>query len=147
MTDEVKVHDLALHPDARGWLMVGPEEGPISYAYATTCYPGVVKAWHRHAAHTDRMWCVWGVARIVVAREQVALWDGLPNGQYDFEEHVTGPLCPKLLVIPPGTWHGFQALGGEPCVIVNCPDRPYDPNDEERLPVKSIPFEWREVDG
>ena len=51
--------------------------------------------------------------------------------------------APKLVVVPPGWWHGFAPLGAEPCVVVNCPDLPYDPDDEERDDVDAAAFwEW-----
>ena len=148
---EVTAYNLPLHADARGWLMVGPEEyrgyGPISYVYATTCYPGVVKGWHRHARHTDRMWCVSGMARVVVAFVGTEENRAQSPSGIDIHEFVIGPLAPKVVVIPPGWWHGFTPVGPEPCVIINAPDMAYDPEDEERLPIEAIPFPWQEVDG
>ena len=149
---EVTAHDLFLHVDARGWLMpmVYDDLGYIKYVYATTCYPGVVKAWHRHAEHTDRLWCVSGMARIVVATlrgGEHAEPGTLATMYYETHEFVIGPLAPKVVVIPPGWWHGFTPVGPEPCVIINAPDRAYDPEDEERKPIEAIPFPWREVDG
>lgn len=136
---QVKVEQLPFFIDARGWLQQGPSG---AYAYATCCFPGAVKAWHRHKIHTDRLWCVSGLARVVVAVEQIA--DEAPNGLYDIQEHVIGPLSPKLITIPPGVWHGFEAVGGE-CVVINCPDMEYDPDDEIRMSVDSIPFKWGEA--
>jgi len=155
--NEVEVRDLALHLDARGWLVELCKEQPIDYVYATCCFPGAVKGWHRHVAHTDRLTCVAGAARVVAIQERYtarqwhkALLSGSApaNGRWgEFFEAVIGPLSPKLVVIPPGWWHGFAAVGGGPCVVVNCPDLPYDPSDEERLPLEAIPFPWREVSG
>lgn len=173
MSDEVKVYDRTIHADARGSVEEGikrSEVGHIEYVYRTTCYPGVVKSWHRHAEHTDRLWCVSGMARVVtcrlkswaenelqeaVAKQMASLPEGQrfeapemwPSAGRDFHEFVIGPLAPKVVVIPPGWWHGFQALGGQECVIINAPDMAYDPDDEERLPIGAIPFPWREVDG
>lgn len=170
---EPRAIDVPLHLDARGWLMATDRafEGMnVAYAYPTCCFPGVVKAWHRHREHTDRLWCVSGMARVVICQlkswaedellEAVAKQEELlPEGQRfkaledwpyvgrDFQEFVIGPLSPKVVVIPPGWWHGFTPVGNEPCVIVNAPDMPYDPGDEERLAIGAIPFPWREVDG
>jgi dTDP-4-dehydrorhamnose 3,5-epimerase len=147
----------ALHLDARGWLMACNEDmGHISYAYATMCNPGVVKGWHRHAAHTDRLMCVWGMARIVTLRISSAEPDMGPGSLvtsmcvwgswYDFQETVAGPLNPAVVVVPPGTWHAFTPAGVEPCVIVNMPDMPYDPEDEEKVELGRFPYDW-EVGG
>jgi dTDP-4-dehydrorhamnose 3,5-epimerase len=156
--------------DERGWLMATDRafEGmEVAYSYATCCFPGVVKGWHRHTAHEDRMYCVSGLARVVTC--QIESWaegelqeaikrrkqegqrplfpEDWPRVGRDFREFITGPLSPRLVVVPPGWWHGFQALNNEPCVIVNCPDQPYDPGDEEKMELGAIPFEWRRVDG
>jgi dTDP-4-dehydrorhamnose 3,5-epimerase len=144
--DEPKVRRLEFHVDARGWLMVG-STWPMAYAYATLCQPGVVKAWHKHQFHEDRLWCVSGLARVAVAREQVAPYDKTPNGQWDVMEWTMGPLCPLEVAIPAHWWHGFSAVGNEPCVVVNCPDAPYDPTDEQRLAWDAVPFEWGEISG
>ena len=157
LVQEVKVHDLTLYADARGWVQPMAYEGlgHVAYVYATVCYPGVVKAWHRHREHTDRLMCVSGLARVVVARkvggwtstiESVEFVGGSPE-QWDFQEFIVGPLSPKVVVIPPGWQHGFTPVGSEPCVVVNAPDMPYDPDDEERLELSAIPFDWEDIDG
>ena len=137
--------DVPLHLDARGWLMAtdGAFEGlDVAYVYATHVFPGVVKAWHRHRLHADRLLCVEGVARIVAARVVSGEPDmgpgSLVTSYYDVREFVAGPLSPKLVVVPPGWWHGFSG----PCTIVNAPSLPYDPEDEERLDWDAIPFDW-----
>jgi len=145
--------DLPLPVDERGWLMATDRafEGmEVAYSYPTCCFPGVVKGWHRHEQHEDRMYCVQGLARVVVAHrrgDENAQPGSLQTIWYETKEWVSGPLSPRLVVIPPGWWHGFQALGREPCVIVNCPDRPYDPEDEEKMDLGAIPFEWGRVNG
>ena len=149
MSEMSQLSKRELHADARGWLCEIARSsvvGEIAQVYVTCCLPGAVKGWHRHRQQTDRMFCVQGMARIVTAREQRSLWDRLPNGQWEFEERVVGPLNPALVTIPPGLWHAFAPCGGE-CVIVNCPDLEWDGTDEERLPLDAFPFPWREVDG
>lgn len=164
----VEVRDLTMHVDARGWLMelvrcdseFLPRFGQV---YVTTCNPGVVKGWHRHKLQTDALACVWGMARVVTAtqietasRSLIAYTDGRPNEfktvikqDWAFEEYVVGPLSPKAVIVPPGTWHAFAPVGNEPCVIVNTVSEPYnyDDPDEERLPIGDIPFEWESVSG
>ncbi len=136
MNNEPYAVDLPLRVDTRGWLMDTSgalHNKKVAYAYATCCFPGEVKGWHRHARHEDRLFCVEGLARVVAWREE----------SIDSHEWVIGPLAPKLVVVPPGWWHGFTALGAEPCVVVNCPDLPWDPDDEERDDVDAAAFwEW-----
>ena len=130
----IEIVDLTLHLDARGWLFEGWRGAP--YWYATSCFPGVVKAWHRHQVHTDRMCCVSGLALISVYRDSAN-----PNRIFS-KQIVCGPMQPKIIVIPPGYWHGFTAIGGEACIVVNSPDELYDPADEERAPWDKFPVKW-----
>jgi dTDP-4-dehydrorhamnose 3,5-epimerase len=150
---EPRAIDIPLHLDARGWLLATDQAFagmPIAYAYATCCWPGVVKGWHRHLEHEDRLLCVAGTARIVAARRdptrRLSITDPT-QGTFLFQEFIAGPLAPRLIVIPAGWWHAFTPVGSEPCVILNAPDMAYDPEDEERLPLEAIPFEWKEVSG
>jgi len=139
-----------LHLDARGWVMVPMcDVGHIAYVYATMCLPNVVKGWHRHKSHTDRLMCVSGTARIVtgeiVSGEPDMGPGSLVTSYYDFRETVCGPLDPVVVIVPPGTWHAFTPAGLEPCVIVNMPNELYDPDDEERLDLRDMPYDWQEV--
>jgi dTDP-4-dehydrorhamnose 3,5-epimerase len=56
---------------------------------------------------------------------------------------------PALIVIPPGVWHGFQARGPAPLVLLHLNDQPFDHlrTDEMRLPPDdpSIPYRWPET--
>lgn len=155
---EVVVHDLKLIADSRGWLMEcvrsdAPWFKGFGQVYITLCYPGVVKAWHRHQVHTDTFICVQGMARVAVTGDSPSarLEVGVPIVWSYYaappQEFVIGLLNPKVLIIPPGLWHGFAAVGSESCLVLNVPDRVYDQADEERLPWDAIPFNWRDVNG
>lgn len=142
----VKVRRLRLIPDDRGWLMEllrsdWEEFEKFGQAYVTTCYPGVVKAWHYHKLQTDHFTCVCGLAKL-------ALYDprddsptkGLVN------EFYLGTLNPILVKIPRSVYHGFTAVGNEPATIINFPTHlySYEKPDEYRLPHNdpSIPYKW-----
>ena len=138
------------HLDARGWLCEVARaslEGEIAQVYVTTCNPGVVKGWHRHELQTDRLFCAHGAARVVVGRAQHASTDRLltTNSFEVVEDVVIGPESPGLVVIPPGLWHAFAAVGPGHCVIVNAVDREYDGTDEERAALSAFPFDWEDV--
>jgi dTDP-4-dehydrorhamnose 3,5-epimerase-like enzyme len=51
-----------------------------------------------------------------------------------------------VLFVPPGVRHGYKTLGAERSLILNLPDRLYDPAapDEERVAhdTPEIPFDW-----
>jgi dTDP-4-dehydrorhamnose 3,5-epimerase len=143
----VKVKSLRLIPDDRGWLMEmlrsdWEEYEKFGQVYVTTCYPGVVKAWHYHKSQTDHFACVSGMAKVALydARE-----DSPTKGMVN-EFHM-GPLNPILLKIPRLVYHGFAAVGRETAVIVNTPTAVYNYEnpDELRVPYDdpSIPYNWQ----
>jgi dTDP-4-dehydrorhamnose 3,5-epimerase len=151
MISGVKVRKLRLVPDDRGWLMEllrtdWEEFEQFGQAYVTTCYPGVVKAWHYHKGQTDHFTCVHGVAKLALydARE-----DSPTRGKVN--EFYMGPINPILVKIPRKVYHGFTAAGNELAMIANFPTALYnyeDP-DEFRAPYDdpSIPYSWETTMG
>jgi dTDP-4-dehydrorhamnose 3,5-epimerase len=59
---------------------------------------------------------------------------------------VMGLVCPVVVHIPPGVWHGFTAVGGEMATMLNVPTLRYDheaPDELRRDPFDpTIPFDW-----
>lgn len=142
----VKVRKLRLIPDDRGWLMElfrsdWEEFEKFGQVYVTTCYPGVVKAWHFHTKQTDNFACVSGVAKLALydARE-----DSPTKGTVN--EFFMGPLNPIIVTIPKNVYHGFAAAGPDTAMIVNTPTQVYNyaEPDEYRAPYDdpSIPYDW-----
>jgi dTDP-4-dehydrorhamnose 3,5-epimerase len=146
LIDGVKVRRLRLIPDDRGWLMEllrsdWEEYEKFGQAYTTTCYPGIIKAWHYHKLQTDHFACLSGLAK-------VALYDpredsptkGMVN---EFYMGITNPI---LLKIPRLVYHGFTATGNEMAMIVNLPTElfNYERPDEYRVPYDdpSVPYQW-----
>jgi len=132
-------HPLTVHHDVRGRLAVLCPEG-APHVYFTTLYPNIVKAYHSHLVQFDRMTCVKGMVRIVCWQE----------GQEVFQ-FISGERAPVRVDIPPGWWHGLQALGSEEALVVNCPTIAYDAKnpDEQRRPWDdpAIPFDWLKRNG
>jgi len=146
MIEGVKVKDLRPIPDDRGMLMEMWRSDDADFqrfgqVYITWVYPGVVKAWHYHKKQTDHFVCVAGMAKVALhdARE------GSPTHR-ETNDFVIGWQRQRLLLIPPGVYHGFTALGTEPAGIINIPTEVYDPDDpdEFRLPFDdpSIEYDW-----
>ncbi len=142
----VRTRKLRLVPDDRGWLMEllrsdWEEFEEFGQAYVTTCYPGVVKAWHYHKGQTDHFTCVSGVAKLALydSRE-----DSPTKGMVN--EFYIGTLNPILVRIPRLVYHGFAAVGGEMAMIVNFPTALYDYEkpDEYRAAYDdpAIPYKW-----
>jgi len=142
----VKTRQLRLIPDERGWLMEllrtdWEEYEKFGQAYVTTCYPGVVKAWHYHKGQTDHFAGLSGSAKLVLydARD-----DSPTKGMIN--EFFIGTLNPILVKIPRLVYHGFAAVGNETAVIINFPTALYNYQkpDELRVPYDdpSIPYRW-----
>ena len=106
--------DLKSIPDDRGMLMEmwrsdDPDFQRFGQCYITWVNPGVVKAWHYHAKQTDHFVCVSGMAKVALhdARE------GSPT-RGETNDFVIGWQRQRLLIIPPGVYHGFTAVGTSP---------------------------------
>jgi dTDP-4-dehydrorhamnose 3,5-epimerase len=136
MIEGVKVKSLNPIPDDRGslmemWRSDDPDFRQFGQVYITWVNPGVVKAWHCHKKQTDHFVCVSGMAK-------VALHDARAGSSTcgETNEVIMGWQRQLLLIIPPGVYHGFMAVGTEPAGIVNIPTEVYnheDP-DEHRRP-------------
>lgn len=142
----LKIIGLRPHCDDRGRVMEilrrdDPHFVGFGQAYFSTIYPGVIKAWHAHERQTDALCVIKGMC-------QVAFFDDRPDSptRGRVHGHVTGEFAPSLVVIPPGIYHGFKALGATETLLVNLPSEPYDAlaPDEKRRPWDdpAIPWNW-----
>ena len=153
----VLVQDLGWFTDQRGSLSVllRNDQAELAgerfgQAYVTTVLPGVVKAWHRHAAQHDRMVGI-------VGRTLLVLVDGRDDSptRGRLLEVVLGDRHPVLVFIPPGVWHGLKAIGDGESVVLNLPDAAYDADDPAEVraephhpPDGGLPgFDWARRDG
>jgi dTDP-4-dehydrorhamnose 3,5-epimerase len=151
MIEGVKIEDLRVIPDDRGYLMEmfrsdSPDFQKFGQVYMTVVYPGVVKAWHYHKRQTDNFVCVAGMAKVALhdARE------GSPT-QGETMTVVLGWQRQRRLTIPAGVYHGFTAVGDDPASIVNIPTELYDYQhpDEHRRPWDDpeIGYDWSVTNG
>lgn len=125
--------------DDRGWSLMNQlqgvmrSEGQINFSVQ---YPGVIKAWHRHARQTDFWLCLQGHIKV---------------GVYDQEAHtgwsiVIGEMRPGVVVIPPPLWHGAATVGDTRAGLLYYVTHAYDPAnpDEERMSPDAFPgFSWQ----
>ncbi len=136
----VKIVDLVTFPDERGsfteimradWKeLLGDDE--IVQANLSFSYPGIVRAWHRHArGQVDYFFVVQGAAKICAYDDD----PGSPTKGH-LVEVVLSARRPQLLRVPGKYWHGFKVVGNEPVMIVYFVTRLYDYKnpDEERRP-------------
>lgn len=144
--DGVVVVPLKLLPNARGRLMEivrrsDPDVVPFEQVYLTSTYPGVVKAWYRHHRQVDQIASISGLVKLVLfdGREDSPTFSAL-------QEIHLGELAPRLVRIPPGVWHGFQAVGFHEAFLLHLNSEAYDSDhpDEDRLDPGDprIPFVW-----
>ncbi len=142
----VKTKTLITHADERGWLyeiLRNDDEmfKQFGQVYISAVYPGVVKAWHCHARQTDSFTIVSGMAKLVLAdlRE-----DSSTKGEVN--EFIIGDENRMLIQIPTMVHHGIKGIGTQPALALNCPDQPFDKDnqDEIRLPhnTPEIQYDW-----
>ena len=142
----VQLKQLRWIPDERGKLMEmlrcdDPVFEKFGQVYVTTCYPGVVKAWHYHQNQADNMVVIKGMAR-------VALYDPRENSPTRglVNEFFIGEDNPVLLHIPALVLHGFKACGTEPAYVVNTVTQPYNHQQPDEFRIdpfdNDIPYDW-----
>ncbi len=151
MIEGVRIKKLQRHVDDRGWLMeILRDDDEIflgfGQVYVSTCFPGIVKAWHCHERQTDSFCVLSGNAKI-------GLYDDREGSSTrgEVQAVVAGELSPIVVQIPPLVWHGFTALEGRSAVVLNVPTEHYDrenPDELRRDPFDpEIPFEWLSEGG
>ncbi len=146
MIKGVKIKKLSFVADERGRLLeilrrdddIFEEFGQV---YITTCYPGVIKAWHLHKKQNDNMIVISGMAKIVI-------YDSRSDSETcgEINEFISGDFNPLLIHIPANIYHGFMCISTSEAILLNIPTKEYDHNspDEYRLPfnTKEIPYSW-----
>lgn len=148
MIHDVAVRELQVNADERGHLVEifrddWPEYDPEpAMSYYSLSYPGVVRAWHRHArGQIDHFACPSGRITVAIYDDRD---DSPTNGELD--TFIIGEHNQQLIRIPGDCWHGFKAIGTKPAILLNFPTElyDYDDPDEERLPhdTDQIPFDW-----
>lgn len=151
MIHGVSTKNLKKISDERGFLveMLRDDDSffeKFGQVYMTVCNPGYVKAWHSHKNQSDNFVVVRGTGRI-------GLYDCRDQSPTKGEvmEFVIGENNPMLIFIPFGVAHGFEAVGEEPCYLINCVTQHYNYKspDEQRIdPFKNnIPFKWNSKKG
>ncbi len=135
----VKIVDLVRFPDERGifteimredWKEIIDE--PIVQANLSVSYPGIVRAWHRHArGQVDYFLVVQGSIKVCAYDDR----EGSPTKGHLVEVVLTEDRM-QLLRVPGHYWHGFKVVGDRPAVVVYFVNRLYDYEnpDEERRP-------------
>ncbi len=140
----VKTYDINIIPDERGFFTEALRQDwkdfvddwmtQVNISYN---FPGVVRAWHRHArGQFDYFLVVKGAVKICAYDEETR----------KLAEVVGNELKPTVIRIPGHYYHGTKTVSSEPSLIVYFVTRLYDYKnpDEERRPwndAKIIPSE------
>ena len=157
MLNGVKVHDLKLNVDERGFFvelfrqdwkeLLG--EDTIVQANLSYSYPGMTRAWHRHnRGQVDYFIVLKGSLKICAYDDNQK---SPSHGQID--QILASSRKLQVVRIPGHYWHGTKALGDKPSLTAYCVNRLYDVKDpdEERRPWNdpgiidpktSKPFDW-----
>ena len=144
MIEGVATKTLTVNMDGRGYLMeiMRSDEdffNGFGQCYLTTCFPGVIKAWHMHEAQEDNICCIVGNIKLVLSDRRE------DSGTYgEINEFFIGERDPILVKIPPGVYHGFMSLENRTAAVLNIPTRVYerDEPDERRLPYDSAEMDY-----
>ncbi len=132
-----ELHGVKLVPKKKIWDERGavfrmlrhddPEFQTFGEVYFSLTHPGHIKAWKLHKRIGLNLFLVTGKARLV-------LMDARPNSptQGHAQRIELDEKDSPLVVIPPGIWSGFQALGNHDAILANCATEPHDPEELER---------------
>ncbi len=148
----VVVRSAVTHTDDRGTLceILRPDWGfhpaPFTYVYQFTIRPGMVKGWHIHQLHDDRIFLSAGEAKVVLFDART---DSLTFGMLN--EIFRSELERDIMVIPSGVYHAHQNIGTKDALFISMPTRAYDHADPDvfRLPVNNdiIPYHFGDYLG
>ena len=109
--------------------------------YFSWIYPNVIKGWHKHLEMTLNFAVPVGCVKIVLYddRENVKTYKQVNEFFLNQNDYY-------LLTIPPNVWYGFQTIGNQPAMIVNCSTMPHDPKEAINMSLseKKIPYNWEE---
>ena len=130
----MEIQELNLRPDDRGffcelyradWSSFFSE--PFVQVNLSLSYPGIIRAWHRHArGQIDYFVVVQGSLRIC----------SFDFGTGALEEVVATDRKLQVVRVPGSLYHGTMAVGNQPALTIYGTTRlyDYDDPDEERLP-------------
>jgi dTDP-4-dehydrorhamnose 3,5-epimerase len=102
--------------------------------YFSTIYPGVVKAWHFHKTMTLNYFCVVGMIKLVLYKDN------------EIQEVFMGEDNPCLVKIPPGIWNGFKCISTYPAVVANCATEVHDDLELVRAEAHGDSYNWDRID-
>ena len=140
MLPGVKVYEIKKIPDERGFFAEllrldwesFIESDSIAQVNLSMSYPGIIRAWHRHArSQVDYICAVRGTLKVCAYDDRE---DSKTKGQLD--EIILNSETLQIVRIPGFYWHGTKCIGDEPSMVLYFVTKLYDYKnpDEERRP-------------
>ena len=127
----ISFDDIQFHEDDRAQRAMNVfkrlQGGQINVSYVNSTQH--VVAWHKHEIQTDYWFCVKGSFKVGLAQKNEVKFDYLSDKDL------------KVLVIPPGVYHGYKALEPGSIMLYYLSEK-YDPSDEHRAKVGSFNENW-----
>jgi dTDP-4-dehydrorhamnose 3,5-epimerase len=128
------------------------EDDAIVQSNISLSYPGMIRAWHRHArGQNDYFLVLRGTLKICA-------YDDRPGSPTlgELTEVVSSGESLQVVRVPGFYWHGTKALGNEPSLLLYFVNRLYDAHnpDEERRPWNdpkivdkrtNEPYDWNKL--
>ncbi len=140
MLPGILVRELRKLPDERGmfcelmrkdWKDLFLDDEVVQANLSLT-YPGVIRAWHRHArGQVDYFIVLRGVLKVCAYDDQS---ESETRGQ--LSEIVSSSEKLQVVRVPGYYWHGFKVVGSEAALLLYLVNRlfDYEHPDEERRP-------------
>ena len=145
MLANVELIELARHEDDRGYLYeVIHDTDPFLTKFGQTYMvgspmPGTIRAFHAHRALWDYFCIIEGAAKFVLSQADedevaTAFRDGRVLPSTATSSYVLTARKPSLLIVPPGTWHGWMSL--EPnTILLSTGSEVYDSKNPDEIRV------------
>lgn len=154
------MYDLTKLPDERGyfaeimredWLEIFEGEGTVQ-ANLSMSYPGIIRAWHRHAkGQIDYFIVLKGSVKIVAYDDE----ENSPT-RGKLVEVVASEERLQIVKSPGQYWHGTKTVGNKPSLTLYFVNKLYDydnPDEERRSwndpriidPRTNTPYEWNNI--
>lgn len=134
MLEGIKIVDLKVFPDERGFFAEGFRDDwkellgddKIVQTNISKSYPGMIRAWHRHAqGQNDYFTVLKGALKICAFDEQTG----------ELSEVVLSGDRLQVVKIPGKYWHGTKCVSNEPSLTLYFVNNLYDyksPDEERR---------------
>ena len=138
----ISFDDIQFHEDDRAQRAMNVFKylrgGQVNISYVNSTQH--VVAWHKHNIQTDYWFCVKGSFKVGLA-EEIPGVPGEGGQYYETKFEYLSDKNPRVLVIPPGVYHGYKALEPGSIMLYYLPEQ-YDPNDELRAAVGAFGEDW-----